>query len=598
MPTNTLDVHDLVTPEQEAMEIGRKFDEWKSAQGPWEEMVKEIRHYVYATDTSTTENKKLPFMNNTSIPKIAQIKMNLQANYMSHLFPGDQWINWEAHDRQPDLATKKRVIESYVKTKTRQQDIESVFSDLLEDWIIYGNCFAELIYCNEVIDHGQDGEIEGSTVKYVGPRLRRISPHDIAFNVAANDFRTGPKIIRYLKSMGDLAKDAATKPELGYTQELLDRIRSNRDIVSRNHKRISREDNHKSSGLVADGFADLMTYYNQDLVEVLEYRGDYWDDLKGELIQNALITVVDRIAIVRKGPAPSWTGSQYIYHSAWGSRPDNLMGHGPLDNLLGMQYKIDKLENLRADIFDHIAYPVTLETGTVEFYGERGAPGGRYVADENGGVQFIRPDATALNADLQIAQTMQLMEEMAGSPKESMGFRTPGEKTKFEVQLLDNAANRIFRNKVERFERVVEEILNDFIEMARRNLDGFDVIRSLDPQLGLQQFIEVTKEDLAGSGKLYAVGSKHIINQANLLQEFTQLLSTPAGQVINPHVSRIGLARMFEEILQVEPYTLVRENVGIIEDVESQSIAQTGQAQLQEEAAAAGQVPIEEEPTE
>jgi hypothetical protein len=36
---------------------------------------------------------------------------------------------------------------------------------------------------------------------------------------------------------------------------------------------------------------------------------------------------------------------------------------------------------------------------------------------------------------------MNLMEEMAGAPKEAMGFRSPGEKTKYEVQRLESAAS-------------------------------------------------------------------------------------------------------------------------------------------------------------
>ena len=39
---------------------------------------------------------------------------------------------------------------------------------------------------------------------------------------------------------------------------------------------------------------------------------------------------------------------------------------GPLDNLVGMQYRIDHLENLKADVFDQIAYPIIKIRGDVE----------------------------------------------------------------------------------------------------------------------------------------------------------------------------------------------------------------------------------------
>jgi len=52
-----------------------------------------------------------------------------------------------------------------------------------------------------------------------------------------------------------------------------------------------------------------------------------------------------------------------------------------------------------------------------------------------------------------------------------MGFRSPGEKTKYEVQRLENASARIFQNKINQFEeQIVEPLLNAMLELARRNL--------------------------------------------------------------------------------------------------------------------------------
>lgn len=580
MAANSLDVMDLVDPDDLALTISRKWEDWTRDRSQWESRVKELRDYIYATDTKTTTNNKLPFHNTTITPKLMQIKMNLHSNYMSNLFPNDiDWINWEAHDRDSAEEDKRSVIESYARTKSRQQNLVNTFGTLLDDWIIYGNCFSKLEFVNESVVDKDGNERKG----YIGPKLIRVSPFDVAFNLAATDFRKAPKIHRMIKSIGDIAKDVKHKPELGYTQELLDRMTGNRREIRENAKRISRSEIDKSRGLIADGFSSIEEYYNSDLVEILEFYGDLWDDQKGELLENHVITVIDRAFIVRKEPSNSWTGAGYLYHSPWGRRPDNLMGYGPLDNLVGMQYKIDKLENLRADVFEQIAYPTKVEVGTVEFYGVRGAPGGRYVVDEGGAVQDLRPDATALNADLQIAQTMQLMEEMAGSPKESMGFRTPGEKTKFEVQVLDNAANRIFRRKVEDFELLIEEVMNDFIEMARRNLNVSDVIRSLDPQFGIESFLEVTGEDLMGNGKLYPRGSKHVINQANNLQNLVGIANSPLFQLVAPHLSRFGLAKVIEDLLGVEKFALIAENQGIMEDVDSQRVSQAGAKQLTKE---------------
>jgi len=49
---------------------------------------------------------------------------------------------------------------------------------------------------------------------------------------------------------------------------------------------------------------------------------------------------------------------------------------GPLDNLVGMQYRLDHLENMGADIWDFSGYPVQKIKGFVEDYVWQ--PGKRY----------------------------------------------------------------------------------------------------------------------------------------------------------------------------------------------------------------------------
>jgi hypothetical protein len=181
---------------------------------------------------------------------------------------------------------------------------------------------------------------------------------------------------------------------------------------------------------------------------------------------------------------------------------------------------------------------------------------------------------------------MRDMEELAGSPREAMGIRSPGEKTAFEVQTLDNAANRLFRHKVTQFEvNVVEPVLNDMLEISRRNLNGSDLIRAVDSTFGIEDFITITKEDLTASGKLYAVGSSHFIADANMLQNINTIFSSPVSQFIAPHISKIELAKAVEKLLGLEEFALVAENIGIMEDVQSARLSQQGQMDLQEEAA-------------
>jgi len=90
---------------------------------------------------------------------------------------------------------------------------------------------------------------------------------------------------------------------------------------------------------------------------------------------------------------------------------------------------------------------------------------------EDGDIQMLPPNPAAFQVNNELAALMNTMEEMAGAPKEAMGIRTPGEKTAFEVQSLQNAAGRIFQNKVNQFEiEFLEPVLNMMLETAKRNL--------------------------------------------------------------------------------------------------------------------------------
>ena len=60
--TTSLDVESLVDPDGPARAIANKWHEWKNARANWEKERKELRNYVYATDTNTTTNSKLPWL--------------------------------------------------------------------------------------------------------------------------------------------------------------------------------------------------------------------------------------------------------------------------------------------------------------------------------------------------------------------------------------------------------------------------------------------------------------------------------------------------------------------------------------------------------
>lgn len=534
--------------------------------------IKELRNYIFATDTTTTTNATLPWKNKTTTPKICQIRDNLHANYMAALFPNANWFHWLGGDEDAAMKSKAEVIESYMKNKLHMGGFETIISRLLYDYIDTGNAFADC----EFVDDSHVDEETGETVQgFIGPKALRISYHDLVFNPAAIDFAASTKFVRVVKSIGELKEEILTRPELGYNKKVIEYLDGSR----RHYSSFEQADWDKATGYIADGFGSLQEYYGSGLVEIIEATGDFHDQITGEFFHNQIVTIIDRDVVMRQIPNPRWLKGSSMVHAGWRLRPDNLYAMGPLDNLVGMQYRIDHLENLKADVFDMIAHPPLLIQGDVDDF--EWGPGVEINMGEDGSVSMLNVDGTALNADMQIQNLMVIMEEMAGAPREAMGIRSPGEKTMFEVAQLQNAAGRIFQEKITHFEKeVIDPLLNNMLEKARRNMQVSDLIRVIDDDIGVVEFMNITKEDITASGKLVPVGARHFAAQAQLMQNLNGIFSSPVGQMITPHTSAKKLATMVEEVLGVEKFGLFQDNVGVTENAETQKVANASQEQV------------------
>jgi 4-hydroxy-3-methylbut-2-en-1-yl diphosphate synthase IspG/GcpE len=184
------------------------------------------------------------------------------------------------------------------------------------------------------------------------------------------------------------------------------------------------------------------------------------------------------------------------------------------------------------------------------------------------------------------------MEEMAGAPKQAMGIRTPGEKTAFEVQSLENAAGRIFQEKTTQFEiELLEKLLNNMLEVAKRHFNGADVVRIMDDDLGVTEFMKITKEDITAKGKLRPVGARHFAARAQLLQNLSGVANSQIWPGISKHISNKALAKLVEDSLQLQRFELFSDNAQVFEEVETQRFVQ----QAQEDLAVEAQTPIEGE---
>lgn len=580
MAGETIELDHVLGSDHMATEIANRWKEWSNLRQEKEAQWKELRNYLYATDTRTTKNAMLPWSNSTTTPKLTQIMDNLHANYFASLFPSQNWMKWESSNRDSNDRDTVEAIESYMKAKVRQSDFINTCSDLLYDFIQYGNCFSTVVFERNVKET-ESGEINPD---YIGPRLVRISPYDICFNPTAYSFDKSPKIIRSIKTLGEIKKMVEEDPSKAFMSEVFNKMLSARSAV----RGTSDTTFAKSEGFVADGFSSIQQYYGSDYVEILTFYGDFYDMESGTLHANRIITVVDRAYVLSNEENPSWTGKAPIFHAGWRPRPDNLYAMGPLDNLVGMQYRIDHLENLKADVFDQIAYPIIKIRGDVEDFDFE--PAARIYMGEEGDVGYLAPDATALQADLQIRLLEDKMEEMAGAPRQAMGIRTAGEKTAFEVQTLQNAASRIFEHKTAHFERTfLEPILNAMLEVSRRNMDSVEVIPAEDGNGKF--FLDISKENILGSGKIIPIGARHFAERARRVQNLTTLYQIKASDpTVAVHLSGKEFARILAEELG-EP-SIYKDNIAIQEQLETQQSSQEAEMTNQEQLMAAQEMGI------
>ena len=562
MNTSTIEISD---PRQDkAVIIDNLWQKLAFERKEWLDKGLEARRYLTATSTQDTEVGQLPWKNKTTIPKLTQIADNLQSFYMAALMPTDDWFRWEGADKKSH--EKANLIEEYMRTKTRLGGFRKALEQIVKDWVVYGNCYAGVTWEHETTISNLTGE---EITNFVGPKLFRVSPLDCVMDKRAPSFDKSPFIRRYFITIPDL-QDNNSFDEQGKV-DTLELRRGNRNDWT---------DYYKERGYEIDGFQAYTDYFESQYVEILEFWGDIFVQETGEVLKNRKITIAERAFVLEDIENPSWNGMKPFAHSGWRILPDNLYGQSPLDNLVGMQYRCDHLENLKADTFDQIVHPVTVYKGD-EIEEFEWGPGASVHTGVDGDVTTLRPDSTVLNSDSQVGMYHNLMEQLVGSPREMMGFRTPGEKTAFEVNILQQGGDRMFQDKLNRIEEhVIANVLNIMFEMTIRNLDVVDIARTFNDDTRALQLTEVTKEDVVADGLLRPVGAKHFSQRMKRIQEMQNFLLLLDRPQIAAHISGLAAAEAFNEELGFEKYNIVGKDIGAIESVMTQATIVQAQQEL------------------
>lgn len=585
MAGKVLNLEDLISKDQLGCSIANMWTTWNNGRqfkiAEW----MELRRYLYATDTKSTTNSKLPWSNSTTLPKLTQIRDNLYANYIATMFPKRRWLKWEGASEGDEDQTKVEAIKDYMLWAVNQSEFKEEVRKLVLDYIDMGNCFGTV----EWVDESTEDPRTGIKLGYIGPRVVRINPYDLVMNPISPSFKKTPKIWASLMSIGEakemLERMSATETDRALADQVFDYLMDVRYSASAyGESNIQGVDD----SFAIDGFTSYRHYLQSDYVELLTFVGDIYDREENKLLKNHLVVVLDRHKVAIKKPYPYPLAEIPVYHAGWRVRQDNLWAMGPLDNLVGLQYRLDHVENMKSDIMDLTRYPVLKIKGSGTVSDFEWGPGERIYLDSDGDVDMVAPDVQVLQNNIEIQTIEARMEEMAGSPKEAMGFRTPGEKTAYEVQRLENAASRIFQNKIAQFEeQIIEPLLNAMLVLARENLTEVN-IRTVDDEFGVVGFQNITRSDLSANGRLKPVAARHFAEQAEMIQNITNWSQGPLGQdpAILQHFSSVKLAEMIEDVLNLQDYDIVTPYVRLSEEAETQRLAQVAQESLMMEAQA------------
>jgi hypothetical protein len=524
----TFEIHELQQPDSLASAIANKFTGWESARDRWYRNAKETLENLYATSTRDIYNQSKETDNCTHIPKLTQIRDMIITYYLDAMFSLPDYVDWEAYDSESIDFETRTTLKSVCKQMVEDSQFKPIIRELVEDYVDYGNAFATAINVREtLVNNGQ------YSIIYEGPKAVRIDPMSIYFDPLAVNFARAPKIIRTIKTLGELMVEADEMPEQAAEyKEALNKALEKRTKI-RNELALNAGDSIKDDICSIAGLGSWSEYYNSDTVELLTFYGDLYDIENNKLHKNTRIVVMDRSTVLLEEPIKNHGFNCNIFKAGWRDRKDNLWSMSPLDNVKGMQFMVDFLENKRADVFNYISNPVVVKRGDVEMP-EDIYPGCEIGVDADSDVSFLRPDATALQADLYVDRYMRLMEEMVGAPREAMGFRSPGEKTAFEVSQLNTASSRLFNEKTRKFEtEMLEPLLTLMLRIFLSNPNRTVKIRNVQED-GTVMFDEINLDDLSSQGRFVAMGSNTYTEKARIAQTLMQIYNS--GIVSDPLV--------------------------------------------------------------
>lgn len=548
MPTKTFDIAVNLPKESLAENISEKWKTWLDARAAWEERYRKTLQYLYSTTTDTIYGQASnPWSSNVHIPKLTQLRDVLITYELESLFSLKDYFNFEGFTKDSNTIKNRNLIKDLMRNLLEEGDFRGTIEKTCADYIDCGNCFAMPVWETKTTK-----DIAGmSTIYWEGSKALRINPLDIVFDPTAASFENSPKIIRTVLSIGELAVLADKDPVMKDAFNRAMGVRKN--VMSA----MTNGDTIKDEMINIAGFGSWASYFSSEIVELLTFYGTLYETKENKLHENVKITIMDRTTILKEEPLEDICGYNYIFKSGYRDRKDTLWSMSPLENILGMQARIDFLENKRSDCYDATVNPIKLIRGSVDMPDSTG-PGDEIRMDTDADVRYLAPDTSILTADNQIDRYAYQMEEIVGSPKEMLGFRTPGEKTMFEVNQLYTAATRLFQRQIRKFEReMMEPLLNAMLKQYLSKKAGQTIqLKTWDSENDFYDFVEVKIDDIEALGRITVSGSEVAQDKQQMAQALQMLGQNPLflDEAVRNNFSTAELGRIFAYVTNLDKF--------------------------------------------
>jgi len=515
---------------------------------------KEVDLYRFATDTRDLKGGN-NFDHSMHTPAVHMIDEKLGSILNATAFPHEDWLGWEPLDRTGISKDKRDKVLAYLKKIHSLTGFTRIGKKSLDDLRAYGNAFLQTAMVDE--SKVVDGQVVAG---YIGPKTHRISPYDIIFDPTAPSFDDSFKIVRQRMTVGEFARFAKNFPE-SVDQEVVKGILLRRTGTGDS---VTSNDYFKDAQFTAQGFDSLTSYFRSGYVDLLFFYGSIFDEASLEVIDDRCIIIADYGDVVSNYSCPE----SRIRKGGWKERGDNLWSQGPLEPIIGLNYMINHRQNAKNDAIDRMINPDELYIGEPEIIYDDSTGRREIWAPVGGDARDIAPDSSTLSFNTEIELIQQDIVQSVGLPSDVLGFRSPGEKTAFEVQNLTEGAFRGFIDKVAQYEQdCIEKVIKDQIAIAIQNFQAVATVLSADND-GIRTVMTVTKEDLEANAQIQPRGSRRftrMLQQLAGIQSMSQLHPIIAG-----HVNSYNLAKAISELSGLEEYGIISKFAAIDEQGEAE----------------------------